>query len=618
MRLIAILLLLAGTAPAADRPRLFGRLEPGRYAIGFRVLEAKSIPGSVGWEPRPIEIAMWYPAIASSGPRLTFGDYFQMSGDLRRRSTADGSDGSGLTTTLSTAVTGDPSHLGAARVKEILDLPMLGQRDLRPAQNRFPVVLWSARYGTTAAQAVLSEYLASHGYVVAFARPAKDREVLPFEAKDAMGKLEELDAQVADMRGALQAVRGQLVADLDRSAILAWSYSGESATRLQASDARIDAVIALSTNALSQWVYQDEGALAALDGGFLRVPFVVLTEKSGVQRPASWPHLPHGSAFVQIPDVSHGNFNTIEGMLPAVMGIDRVPRWSRGGPPAQRGYEMTAEIVRAALDETFGRRRALDSVLRSMARSGVVAERVVKPVRAEPFRTVEIVASDGMIVTADHYRAARGSRAPCILMLHQSGSSRGEFRSIAPRLVALGHPVLAMDVRWGQRDRWNDVVNETAERAGTAEARDANDRRRIDAIREGSKKDIEAALQWMRDAGCSGPVLAWGSSIHANAVLRLVADRPQEIGGVVDFSPGEYGADKTEMQRVAARIRRPALILWGRTEEELSRPIAEAIAPEFRRTFASRRGRHGTAILFEDPKAWEAIRTYLGAVASFR
>jgi hypothetical protein len=90
---------------------------------------------------------------------VTYGDYFSIAEDLRRRSGS-----------LAIGITGDPAGIPS-----------------------------------DAAQAVLSEYLASHGYVVAAARPKAVEEKLPFELQTAGGKLEELDAQTDDLRGALRA-----------------------------------------------------------------------------------------------------------------------------------------------------------------------------------------------------------------------------------------------------------------------------------------------------------------------------------------------------------------------------------------------------------------------------
>src|SRR5688572_2501507 len=83
---IAFLLAGAPSADAAESPRLWGDLKPGRHAIGFRVVQTESVPGAAGTEPRSIEIAFWYPARAANETPMTFRDYFQLSSALRARS----------------------------------------------------------------------------------------------------------------------------------------------------------------------------------------------------------------------------------------------------------------------------------------------------------------------------------------------------------------------------------------------------------------------------------------------------------------------------------------------------------------------------------------------------
>lgn len=109
-------------------------------------------------------------------------------------------------------------------------------RDAMPV-GRFPVVIWTPRYGTTAAQAVLSEYLASHGFMVAFARPAAPAP-MPFELADAGAKRAELAARVGDMRAALEHLRTLPNADATAVGVLAWSYTGEMATAFRSANRR--------------------------------------------------------------------------------------------------------------------------------------------------------------------------------------------------------------------------------------------------------------------------------------------------------------------------------------------------------------------------------------------
>ena len=576
--IIALALLLVCPLAVAA-PRLWGDLKPGKHAVGFRTFASESAPGSAGWEARPIEVALWYPCEANGSAAMTFADYVRASPDFRRRSFPEAADD--LDKVLSAAITGDATALPRDTTQAILAGELLAHRDTSPARGKYPIVIWSARYGTTAAQALLSEFLASNGYLVAFARPASAEEKLPFELKTADEKLEELDAQTDDLRGAVRAIRELPNADKERTAVIAWSYAGEAAVRLQQGDATMRAVVALSTNTLEEWVYQSPDALTHFSHTPLRVPHVFLTQKT--QMPAIWSQLPPESRFVSYHKLAHGNFNFVEGMLPGLFAIDKVQRWSRGGADAKTGYESMALDILEPLNE------------------------LMKATPRRAYDTIRFRAKDKVDVTADVYRAAnpRG----CIALLHQSGSSRGEFRTIAPELARIGFTSIAPDLRWGRRDRWNDVWNETAKRYGTIELQDTNDRENLSRIR--GDLDADAALDWLA-ANCKGPQVVWGASIHANRAIESAA----RTAAVIAFSPGEYRkAEPEKMRTIAATIKVPALVFWGRGEAEVSKPVFDALASTVKLSYASPAGRHGSAILFEDPIAWDRLRAFLNDVA---
>jgi dienelactone hydrolase len=225
---------------------------------------------------------------------------------------------------------------------------------------------------------------------------------------------------------------------------------------------------------------------------------------------------------------------------------------------------------------------------------------------------IELTASDKVRVTADAYRATKPRG--CILMVHQSGSSRGEFRTIAPALVKMGFTVLAIDGRWGRRDYWNAVWNETARRYGTIEVMDRKDTEAMKKIV--STNDILAGADWLTANGCRS-IVVWGSSIHANAVLQLAASGSDRVSAVVAFSPGDYRGRyaEGEMHAIAERVRVPTFIAIAADEEDVASPVFTGVAPE-RLTLYRSTGRHGSAILFEDPLAWTAVKEFLASISS--
>ena len=84
--------------------------------------------------------------------------------------------------------------------------------------------------------------------------------------------------------------------------------------------------------------------------------------------------------------------------------------------------------------------------------------------KAKSFSTLTLKSTDGLAMTADLYRPHASKKTPFIVLFHQAGWSRGEYREIAPKLNAMGFNCLAVDQRSGQGV--NGVTNMTAKAAG--------------------------------------------------------------------------------------------------------------------------------------------------------
>ena len=603
-----LLLLLAFSTAARAEPRLWGRLRPGRFAVGFRTIPNGASPG---------ELQVWYPADSDSSRRLTFGDYLRLSHDLKDAAPGFEHGIEALRRTLSAAVTGEDSALSGAVADEILALPMAAGRDAAPASGRFPLVLWTHCYGTTAAQSVLSEYLASHGFVVVFA-PEPTAPPMAYDLDGPARKLAEFARLERRMERALRTARAMPDVQPDKVAILAWSYAGESAVALQHHAPSVRLVVGLSTNILDGWIYRPD-RLALLSARDLGVPYVLLEGDTRV-RPPVMNQAGAPAFFVHLPEMSHGSFNVLEGMLPSVMGIPTVPKWSRAGPRQQLGYEVAAQYVLRSCEHYLDAIPTLDTPYVMWSPDGelpanfVTVEQTGRAPSVPPqprFTSVTAIAADGVPVTADWYDT-RNRSAPTIVLTHQSGSSRGEYRQIAPRLVTLGFNALAVDTRWGERDRWNGVANETAARFGSAAiiAGDSVPLRR--ATQEAAAADVRAALGWLDANGYRGPRVLWGSSISANLMLKLAATNPERVVAVLAFSPGEYHPDQPKEVRAAiSALRLPALIACGVDEASDARPIYDALPGPHNVFYRAVRGRHGASILIDDPANWAGIIPFL-------
>ena len=160
----------------------WGELKAGPYGVGFRATyEADTArlydadypsPGKPqAKKPRPILIALWYPAPPDQGKAMVHRDYFRVltldSGapEFAPRLRKFTHDQAALY-----MLGKDPDDLSAderGRFDGLLATPVFAVLNAPAAEGRFPVVIYhSGLGGTYEDNAVACEFLASHGYVV--------------------------------------------------------------------------------------------------------------------------------------------------------------------------------------------------------------------------------------------------------------------------------------------------------------------------------------------------------------------------------------------------------------------------------------------------------------------
>jgi len=218
---------------------------------------------------------------------------------------------------------------------------------------------------------------------------------------------------------------------------------------------------------------------------------------------------------------------------------------------------------------------------------------------ANSFSPVILRASDGVKIYGDYY-AARRPKA-LILLFHQAGSSKGEYRDIGPRLVQQRFSALAIDQRSGGSLFGR---NETAAEFG-------KDTSYLDAA-----KDLDAAIEWARRRKL--PIVLWGSSYSAALVIIEAAKR-SEVKEVLAFSPGEYLGNPTLVHQAAARLRIPFYVTSASDIREVAaaRSILAASPSRTKQQLVPRHGVHGSSTLLasRDPlgaqENWQAVEAFL-------
>lgn len=220
---------------------------------------------------------------------------------------------------------------------------------------------------------------------------------------------------------------------------------------------------------------------------------------------------------------------------------------------------------------------------------------------------IRLRAADGVVIHALRYDAAH-PRAT-ILLFHQAGSGKGEYATIAPRLVRQGFSALAIDQRAGGGLFGRNETAAALPRAATyAEA----------------ELDLAAAFVWARAQ--HRPVILWGSSYSAALVFRVAARHPGDVTAVLAFSPGEYLGQPRAVRAAAARVRVPIFVTSAATTPEIAaaRAILAASPARVRVQYRPTHGVHGSSTLIAQSNPtgvaanWRAVTTFLDRVAPAR
>lgn len=220
--------------------------------------------------------------------------------------------------------------------------------------------------------------------------------------------------------------------------------------------------------------------------------------------------------------------------------------------------------------------------------------------------TIEYPSKDGLQITADYYEASNSDTF--ILLFHQAGWSRGEYKETAPKLNALGYNCLAVDQRSG--GKVNDIVNQTNQRAKKAgKATEFKD----------AFQDIEATVAFVKKTYKPKKIIIWGSSYSSSLVLKYAGDNPNSIDAAISFSPGEYFGKDDFIKNSASNITVPTFITSAQSEKGSWMAIHNAIPTKTKASYLPKtKGNHGSRALwstFKDNDGyWTAVKDFLNKV----
>ena len=225
--------------------------------------------------------------------------------------------------------------------------------------------------------------------------------------------------------------------------------------------------------------------------------------------------------------------------------------------------------------------------------------------KALAFETIEFNSIDDLKITADLYQI-EDTNAPYIVLFHQARYSRGEYREIAPKLNSLGFNCIAVDQRSG--DQVNGVINETHSRAmGKGLPTEYTD----------AFPDLVATLLYVKENLKPRKTIVWGSSYSSALVFVLAAKYPDDVNGVLSFSPGDYfSIDGKSVSGFAKEVSCPVFITSAKNEQESWQPIYDNLPSKEKSFFLPEdKGFHGSKALWEENDGyreyWKAVEGFL-------
>jgi dienelactone hydrolase len=250
-------------------------LAPGPHPVGFRVFNQRDASRRLAdGALRPVQVAVWYPAQASTAPALRYRDYVLVAARERLFDplTAGAAEKALAAYREFLAGNGVP----AAGIGEWLDAEMLAREDAPAASGRFPLLLVGAGMGGALQdQATLAESLAGHGYVVA-TTPSPVRLGVRMESEADVPAM--AAEQARDLEVALEILTPRSMVDASKEGVIGYSFGARPALLLAGRHPSLRALVSLDggigSAAAKAWLGPRD-----LDRASLRTPILHVYEE---------------------------------------------------------------------------------------------------------------------------------------------------------------------------------------------------------------------------------------------------------------------------------------------------------------------------------------------------
>jgi len=213
------------------------------------------------------------------------------------------------------------------------------------------------------------------------------------------------------------------------------------------------------------------------------------------------------------------------------------------------------------------------------------------------FKSVEIPGKNGISIQGDLYQLEKTDK-PFVLLFHQAGYSRGEYRETAPWLNEMGFSCLAIDQRSGKKV--NGVENETFKQAKA---------KGLETDYVSAMPDLRSAIDYVLNELGQKEIILTGSSYSASLVFVLATEYPEKVKGVAAFSPGEYFKyNDKKIAIYAASVPCPVFVTSAAKEKKHWKPIYDAVKTEKTYYLPQSGGKHGSKALWSENDGYKAYR----------
>lgn len=357
MRLLRRLLILLACLPisagsAYARPASWGNLEQGPQAVGFKALFVhdksrawrQTRPYGAAFKPdfigRPIQINLWYPALAGTGSPMRYANYSEQKAP----------QGFDVIHELAAKRSSETiSSIPKPAVASLLAHPVAARSLAKPRPSKYPLVVLVGGLGSeTNANFVLAEYLASHGFVVAAISLLGPDERQPEQSTSP----ESVEANVRDLEFATPVICASVNADCGKLAVAGHSLGAVIGALFANRNGNVSAVVSLD----GTYGFKGTGEILTKAVGYvplnMRASMLDLRRAEGSQSAKldlspilAFAH--SDLTLATIPNVHHSDFTSFA-VIADRYGIPAEPQYDGTGwnrATGRLGYENSARIV---------------------------------------------------------------------------------------------------------------------------------------------------------------------------------------------------------------------------------------------------------------------------------